>query len=130
LTDQGKWTLNAHDLAQITAGTTDNCTDAAQLSYKYSRRSFDCNDVHLPKVNVKVSVTDASGNIASGTFGVMVLDTIPPVAKCRNVQMALDAHGQALVVPGYENEGAARQKVPQWAKNYKIWRGEAMTIAA
>lgn len=123
LTEQGKWTLNAGDMAHIVAGTTDNCTDAAQLSYKFSRRSFDCNDASSPTVNVKVSVTDAYGNTASGTFGLTVLDTILPVAKCRNLEIELDAYGQALVVPGYVNEGGDRENVPEWAKYYKDLEG-------
>lgn len=123
LTEKGKWTLNNSDIAQITAGSTDNCTEAENLVFHFSKRSFGCIDAYPPFTEVMVSVTDAGGNTSTGTFELMVLDTITPVAKCRNIEVELDAFGMALVVPGYVNEGGDRESVPEWAQYYQELEG-------
>ena len=123
LTEKGKWTLNNSDIVQITAGSTDNCPGAENLVFHLSKRSFGCSDAYPPFPEVMVSVTDAGGNTSTGTFELMVLDTITPVAKCRNIEVELDAFGMALVVPGFVNEGGDRENVPEWAQYYQDLEG-------
>jgi hypothetical protein len=123
LTQDGKWTLNAYDIAQITAGSVSGSGNWSDLSFTFSRRSFECRDAYPPYAKVTVTATDAGGCTVSGTFNLMVLDTIAPVAKCRNFTVELDAFGQVLVVPGFINDGGDRESAPEWAKYYKDLEG-------
>jgi hypothetical protein len=123
LTADGKWTLNSFDIAQITAGSTSGSGSWSDLSFTFSRRTFECRDAYPPYAKVTVTATDAGGCAVSGTFNLTVLDTIAPVAKCRNITVELDAFGQALVVPGFVNDGGDRENVPEWAKYYKDLEG-------
>ncbi|MEL7121001.1 MAG: T9SS type A sorting domain-containing protein [Bacteroidota bacterium] len=47
--------------------------------------------------NVALTVTDESGNTSTCTQEVLVLDNIPPVARCKDATVELDAQGQAAV---------------------------------
>lgn len=123
LTEEGKWTLNASDIAQITAGSSVGEGGSGELIFTFSRRTFDCADVYPPYAAVEVSATDADGCVTTGTFNLMVLDTLPPVAKCRDITVYLDAFGQVLVVAGYVNDGGDRENVPEWAKYYQNLEG-------
>jgi hypothetical protein len=121
LTQEGKWTLNAYDMAQITAGSAS--LNGGNLTFTFSRRTFECKDVYPPYAKVTVTAIDEVGCVTSGTFNLMVLDTIAPIAKCRNITVELDAFGQVLVVPGFVNDGGDRENVPEWAKYYKDLEG-------
>jgi hypothetical protein len=77
-------TLNASGNANITAalvnnGSFDNCTPAANLQLALDKSSFGCSDVGNP-VTVTLMVKDASGNSASGTAVVTVVNN-PPVVN-------------------------------------------------
>ncbi|NLX27415.1 MAG: T9SS type A sorting domain-containing protein [Bacteroidales bacterium] len=121
LTAEGKWTLNSFDIAQITGGSSS--MNGGGLTFTFSRRTFECRDVYPPYAKVTVTATDEVGCVTSGTFNLMVLDTIAPVAKCRDITVELDAFGQVLVVPGFVNDGGDRENVPEWAKYYKDLEG-------
>jgi hypothetical protein len=53
-----------------------------------------------------VEVNDAMGNVASGTVGVMVLDTIPPDVICRRIEIGLDAGGLAAISEDAVDDGS------------------------
>jgi len=74
----GAYTLTPADIAALSAGSSDNCTLAANLIVTAVPSSFDCGDVGLPQ-NVTVTVEDESGNEASCTAQVTVNDSVPPV---------------------------------------------------
>ncbi len=52
-----------------------------------------------------------------------VVDTISPVAICRNIEVNLDANGQVFVNAGLVNAGDDRESVPEWAKHYNDLEG-------
>ena len=65
-------------VADITTGNTDNCGVASET---IDISAFDCSDVGAP-VAVTLTVTDNSGNTATCTSNVTVLDTISPTITC------------------------------------------------
>lgn len=75
----GEYTLTAADLAEITAGSSDNCTAYGDLIITAVPMEFDCNDTSLPQ-NVTVTIEDAQGNTDSDVVQVTIKDTDPPVA--------------------------------------------------
>lgn len=74
LDQSGNYTLDADDIAAITNGSTDNCTDSAGLSRFIFPNIFSCADIGTP-VNVLASVGDASFNISTCTTLVTVKPT-------------------------------------------------------
>ncbi len=79
----------------IDNGSTDNCTI---ISYELDVTTFNCNN--LGENEVQLSVTDASGNIATCTATVTVnAQNAIPVAMCQNVTVVLDTNGMATITP-------------------------------
>ncbi|MBK8699752.1 MAG: hypothetical protein IPN29_09445 [Saprospiraceae bacterium] len=78
--------------AQLDGGSTDAC---GGLTFSASQTSFGCADVG-PNV-VEVTVTDVNLNSSTCNAIVTVLDTIDPVAVCQNINLYLDANGEATV---------------------------------
>ncbi|MFZ1618017.1 MAG: HYR domain-containing protein [Flavobacteriales bacterium] len=98
--------LNAAGSASITAanidgGSTDNCGIA---SITAGQIAFNC--ANIGNNNVVLTVTDISGNTASCTAMVTVLDTISPVANCQPVTVGLDLSGNADVTAAQVNNGS------------------------
>ena len=79
--------------SDIDAGSSDNC-GAVQTSI--SDTAFDCSDVGPNSVTL--TVTDGSGNSATCTGTVTVVDTIPPTAVCQDVTVYLPSNGQAIII--------------------------------
>lgn len=90
--------LNASGTASITPDDVDNNSfDNCEIaSMSVSPSTFGCNDVGTG-VSVTLTVEDFSGNTATCTSTVTVLDTIPPMAACQDITVDLDGSGQALV---------------------------------
>ncbi len=88
----GQATLTA-DL--INNQTTDNC--GAPLMYELSRTAFSCDD--LGPNQVELSAVDVSGNNASCTATVTVIDSKKPQVLTRNLEVYLDENGHASVDP-------------------------------
>lgn len=122
LTKYGKYTLNSTDIRQMTEGTTANCGATTDLTFTISPRSFECKDV-FAKVPVTVTAKDFNGNTATGTTYVLVMDTISPVALCKDTTVYLDKYGQAFVFQSMVNPGDDRESTPDWAKHFNDLEG-------
>ena len=66
-------------VANINYGSSDNCDGT--LNYSLNKTTFSCSDV--PGVTVTLTVTDCSGNSASNTAFVTVIDDVLPVITCK-----------------------------------------------
>ncbi|MDC8004566.1 HYR domain-containing protein [Aureisphaera galaxeae] len=98
--------LDASGNASITAadvdgGSTDNCgidTLAIDVS------TFDCSNVG-PN-NVTLTVTDVNGNVATCIAVVTVEDSVAPNAVCMDIDVFLDAAGNATITPADVDGGS------------------------
>ena len=89
--------LDASGQASITVndidnGSNDNCVTLTRV---LDSTNFDCSKVGAN--TVKLTVTDASGNVDSATATVTVLDTLNPIVLTQNITVYLDASGQASI---------------------------------
>lgn len=82
-------------------GSTDNCD--ASLAFSASATTFTCND--LGAQNVTLTATDDSGNDASSTVMVTVLDTISPQAQGHSITRYLDSTGNLTVAAADFDDG-------------------------
>ena len=76
----------------IDNGSSDAC---GSVTLSLSQTSFDCSDVGTQ--NVVLTVTDESGNTATCTAGVSVVDQTAPVVSCVNPTVVLNANGPVSV---------------------------------
>ena len=88
-------------VADINNGSSDNCT-LSTLSVAPS--SFTC--ANLGANTVTLTGTDQSGNTATCTATVTVIDNLPPTMICRNATINLNAAGQATLTPADVNNGS------------------------
>jgi hypothetical protein len=94
----GQVTISATD---IDNGSTDNCSiESSTLDVL----SFDCSN--LGDNPVSLTVTDASGNSNSATAVVTVEDTTDPVAVTEDINLELDANGQATITAADVDNGS------------------------
>ncbi|WP_353779982.1 HYR domain-containing protein [Winogradskyella sp. 3972H.M.0a.05] len=89
--------LDANGQATITAadvdgGSTDNC---GSVELSINKDSFDCS--HIGPNTVTLTVTDASGNTSTCDATVTVEDNEDPNAVCQDIEVQLDANGQATI---------------------------------
>jgi hypothetical protein len=92
-------TLNPAD---VDNGSTDNC---AIKSMTLNIFSFDCSKLGTNLVTL--TVTDASGNSATGTAVVTVVDVTAPEIKVNNaVTLALDGNGAITLLQGMIADGS------------------------
>lgn len=99
--------LDAGGNASITAqsvenGSSDNC---GINTISVSQSGFGCADV--PSVQVSLTLTDVSGNMATCLAQVRVRDTVPPVAACRDTLIYIDNTGQAILSPSDVDAGSS-----------------------
>ncbi|WKD84677.1 Serine-rich platelet adhesin [Polaribacter huanghezhanensis] len=87
--------------AQINNGSTDNCT-INSMSLDIS--SFTC--ANLGPNTVSLTVTDASGNTASKTAIVTVVDNTPPTVITQPLSVSLDASGNASITAAQINNNS------------------------
>jgi len=116
LRENGEYVLNRWDIEKIVAEAADNCTPYEELKITVTPKAFECIHTHEP-VTVTVSVEDASGNIASCQTTVTVIDNTPPVMLCQDIEVELDASGNALIFPEMLNLGSTSVR-PSWARTY------------
>jgi len=88
--------------AQVDNGSADNCgVDTLALDIT----SFDCSN--LGENTVTLTVTDASGNEASATATVTVVDNLLPTALTQDLTVELDVNGEASITPAQVDNGSA-----------------------
>ena len=98
--------LNAAGLAfltvpQVNNGSRDNCGIA---SMSISRSSFSCADLGMQQI--QLLVTDYSGNSATATSNITIIDTTPPQLSVRSVTIALNDSGVATIQPSDVDNGS------------------------
>ncbi len=96
----GNAVINGGDLDN---GSSDNC---ALGTFSVSPDSFTCADTSAP-VSVTFTATDASGNSASTSALVTVIDTVDPTAICQNITIPLDSSGNATITPSDVDGGSS-----------------------
>src|SRR5439155_24169352 len=82
--------------AQVDHGSTDNCAITSRV---VSPSSFDC--TKKGPNTITLTVTDSSGNSASGTATVTVHDVTAPSVVTKNIEVNLDATGHATIVAAH-----------------------------
>ncbi len=90
------------DGLQLGPNTTDNC---ALYSLLASPSTYDCSHVGQP-ISATLTATDLSGNIATCSANVTVLDTIAPVALCQNLVVQLNDQGQVSITGSQVDAGS------------------------
>ncbi len=90
-------------VAQVNNNSTDNCSIPVN-GYLLSKMNFDCSNIGPNTVTLKV--TDASGNIATATATVTVLDNIVPTANCKNITVYLGANGMVSIAAAAVNNNS------------------------
>ncbi len=89
--------LDATGNATITTLDVDNgSSDNCGITLSLSNSTFNCTQVGVNTVTL--TGVDASGNTASCTATVTVVDNLAPTAVCQNITISLDANGQATIV--------------------------------
>ena len=82
--------------------TSDNCSIA---SFVINKKTFNCSNIG--ENIVTATVTDQSGNVTTATAIVYIRDTTIPVAKAKNITVALNANGIATITPQMINNGSS-----------------------
>ncbi len=89
LDDNGQAMLSA---SQVDSSSYDNCEI---FSMTVSPQLFDCQD--YTGTQATLTLSDLAGNTSSCTSWVYTIDTTAPMAVCQDVQLYLDANGQAVL---------------------------------
>ena len=99
--------LDATGNASITALDIENgSTDACGInSESLDRTNFNCADAFTNQT-VILTVTDVNGNNKSKNASVTVVDTIKPTVLTKNIDLYLDASGNASITPVFINNGS------------------------
>ncbi|MBI9042687.1 LamG-like jellyroll fold domain-containing protein [Lutibacter sp.] len=98
LDETGNATLTA---VQIDKGSSDNCEIA---SIKINKTAFNCED--LGANTVILTVNDKSGNIATCSTVVTIVDTTAPIVMTQNISVELDSNGHATISAEEINDGS------------------------
>lgn len=88
-------------IADIRLYSNDYCGIA---SSSLDRTQFDCSDIGL--VTVKLTDIDNSGNTNSCTSRLMIVDQLPPVARCEDLIWVLEENDDAYIPPKFVGEGS------------------------
>ncbi len=89
-------------LSEIVNGSNDNCGIS---SITLSDSVYTCNEAGLNTVTV--TVTDNSGNMITESATVLVIDSVNPIAMCKNLTLYLDATGNASLVASDIDNGSS-----------------------
>ncbi|WP_425389928.1 LamG-like jellyroll fold domain-containing protein [Ekhidna sp.] len=102
LDNTGMATLSVSDLDN---GSSDNCTSQASLILALSQSEFSCD--HLGSNSVVFSVEDESGNTASSTVTVNVIDNVIPTAIAQNLDVQLNENNEIEVLASEVDNGSS-----------------------
>lgn len=99
--------LDANGKAKLTNSDVilsddDNCWIKKR---RISKKNFRCN--HIGQNTVTITVEDKSGNTATCTATVTVLDTLSPITKCKDATVMLDLNGQATISVADIDDGSS-----------------------
>lgn len=99
--------LNAQGIAtltpsQIDLSSNDNCQINNYLINNSNVLNFNCNDVGLNQITLRV--VDPSGNSSTCISDVQVIDNVNPVANCQNLNLVLSATG-TISIPAINLNG-------------------------
>ncbi|RIH66070.1 HYR domain-containing protein [Mariniphaga sediminis] len=98
LDETGKYTLTPEDLEEMAQGSTDNYTASGDLKLSAYPKMFVCDNVG-ETMHVRLTVEDENGNTDWQWTTVTVIDTLPPVALCQDIEVYLDENGEASITP-------------------------------
>lgn len=87
----------------IDNGSYDNCADGLSLSLSHT--TFSCTDLGVREVSL--TARDESGQTQSCSTNVSVIDTLPPVARCQDIPLSLNAEGTASLDPAQIDFGSS-----------------------
>ncbi|SHJ40722.1 Por secretion system C-terminal sorting domain-containing protein [Tangfeifania diversioriginum] len=122
LRENGEYVLNSRDIDKMATFISDACTPVESVEIEVFPRAFEC--VHTnTDVSVALTATDEYGNSATRNTTVTVLDTIAPVAVCKDIDVYLDENGTARIFPGHINDSHNNTNIPEWARTYNLLGG-------
>lgn len=88
-------------VSQVDNGSSDNCGIA---SISLNRTVFSCSDLGVQQV--QMLVIDYSGNSATATANISIIDSTPPQLIVRNAVIALNDSGLAMIRPSDIDNGS------------------------
>ncbi|MCF8459885.1 MAG: HYR domain-containing protein [Flavobacteriales bacterium] len=92
--------------ADIDGGSTDNCGPVTfTIDGGNTSQDFDCSQVGANTVTL--TVTDASGNVATCNATVTIEDNVDPTAVCQNITVQLDGTGNLSITSANINNGSS-----------------------
>lgn len=71
------------------------CQDSVSISHDFTALNISCGTAG--SATVTFTATDMSGNTATRTAQLTVIDTLAPIAICQNIDLYLDENGQATL---------------------------------
>jgi hypothetical protein len=95
-------TISASQYFAEGGSATDNCTDPV-ITYQDALSTTTC----PLTITRTFTITDACGNETTETQLIYVDDTTTPTAKCKNIQVSLDASGSVTITPAQVDDGSS-----------------------
>ncbi|MEL6123497.1 MAG: choice-of-anchor Q domain-containing protein, partial [Bacteroidota bacterium] len=89
-------------ISDLDGGSTDNC---GSITYPVERDTFGCDDIGVQVVALLVA--DPSDNTDMCSATVTILDTLPPIVRCKNAVITLGSNGEATLQPSQVDGGSS-----------------------
>ncbi|MCR9290797.1 MAG: HYR domain-containing protein, partial [Bacteroidetes bacterium] len=87
---------------QVNNGSSDNC---GNITLSLNNSNFNCDNIG--NETVILSVTDNSGNTAQCSSIITIEDNQDPIASCLNINISLNASGDAIITPEEVDNGSS-----------------------